>query len=287
MLLTTPGGASFTVTLANEEATRRLAIDIAAALEPGDLITLSGDLGADKTTFARALIRHVAGEDTIEVPSPTFTFLQTYELPRLILVHADLYRVAGTAELAELGFDDLPDGAVVLVETVADVATLEVRDPENLAYATQTTLSVDETTEILAALQARFPAIAGPKKEDICYATTNRQAAVKAISPKVDALLVLGAPNSSNSKRLVEVAKTHGCPAAQLVQRATDIDWNALAGVTRLGITAGASAPEVLVEEVIDAARARFDVTVEELRTATENIVFKLPRALSVEREAV
>ncbi len=116
MLLTTPGGASFTVTLANEEATRRLAIDIATALEPGDLITLSGDLGAGKTTFARALIRHVAGEDTIEVPSPTFTFLQTYELPRLILVHADLYRVAGTAELAELGFDDLPDGAVVLME---------------------------------------------------------------------------------------------------------------------------------------------------------------------------
>jgi 4-hydroxy-3-methylbut-2-enyl diphosphate reductase len=181
----------------------------------------------------------------------------------------------------------LPDGAVVLVESVADVATLEIQDPENLAYATQTTLSVDETTEILAALQARFPAIAGPKKEDICYATTNRQAAVKAIAPKVDALLVLGAPNSSNSKRLVEVAKIHGCPAAQLVQRAAEIDWSALAGVARLGITAGASAPEVLVEEVIEAARARFDVTVEELRTATENIVFKLPRALSVERETV
>jgi N-acetylmuramate 1-kinase len=116
MLLTTPGGASFTVTLSNEEATRRLAIDIAAALEPGDLVTLSGDLGAGKTTFARALIRHLAGDDTIEVPSPTFTFLQTYELPRLTLVHADLYRISATAELAELGFDDLPDGAVVLME---------------------------------------------------------------------------------------------------------------------------------------------------------------------------
>lgn len=196
----------------------------------------------------------------------------------VLIGHAGHPEVIGT-------MGQLPDGAVVLVETVADVATLEVRDPENLAYATQTTLSVDETTEILSALQARFPAIAGPKKEDICYATTNRQAAVKAIAPKVDALLVLGAPNSSNSKRLVEVAKIHGCPAAQLVQRAAEIDWSALAGVSRLGITAGASAPEVLVEEVIEAARARFDVTVEELRTATENIVFKLPRALSVERE--
>ena len=198
----------------------------------------------------------------------------------VLIGHAGHPEVIGT-------MGQLPDGAVVLVETVADVATLEVRDPENLAYATQTTLSVDETTEILSALQARFPAIAGPKKEDICYATTNRQAAVKAIAPKVDALLVLGAPNSSNSKRLVEVAKIHGCPAAQLVQRAAEIDWSALAGVSRLGITAGASAPEVLVEEVIEAARARFDVTVEELRTATENIVFKLPRALSVERETV
>ncbi len=116
MLLTTPGGASFTVTLANEEATRRLAIDIAAALEPGDLVTLSGDLGAGKTTFARALIRYFAGDDTIEVPSPTFTFLQTYELPRFTLVHADLYRVSGSVELAELGFDDLPENAVVLME---------------------------------------------------------------------------------------------------------------------------------------------------------------------------
>ncbi|CAO3423273.1 4-hydroxy-3-methylbut-2-enyl diphosphate reductase [Azospirillum doebereinerae] len=194
----------------------------------------------------------------------------------VLIGHAGHPEVIGT-------MGQLPDGAVVLVETVADVAAMEVADPENLAFATQTTLSVDETSEILAALQARFPAIAGPKKEDICYATTNRQAAVKAIAPKVDALLVLGAPNSSNSKRLVEVAKTHGCARAQLVQRAADIDWSMLDGVGRLGITAGASAPEVLVEEVLDAARARFDVTVEELRTATENIVFKLPRALTVE----
>ncbi|MFD1628011.1 4-hydroxy-3-methylbut-2-enyl diphosphate reductase [Azospirillum griseum] len=191
----------------------------------------------------------------------------------VLIGHAGHPEVIGT-------MGQLPEGAVVLVETVADVARIVVDDPDNLAFATQTTLSVDETADILAALQARFPAIAGPKKEDICYATTNRQAAVKAIAPKVDALLVLGAPNSSNSKRLVEVAKVHGCPAAQLVQRASDIDWSALAGVTRLGITAGASAPEILVEEVIEAARARFTVTVEELRTATENVVFKLPRAL-------
>ncbi|WP_448203350.1 4-hydroxy-3-methylbut-2-enyl diphosphate reductase [Azospirillum sp. sgz302134] len=191
----------------------------------------------------------------------------------VLIGHAGHPEVIGT-------MGQLPEGAVVLVETVEDVATLEVEDPNNLAYATQTTLSVDETTSIVAALRERFPAIGGPKKEDICYATTNRQQAVKAIAPKVDALLVLGAPNSSNSKRLVEVAKTHGCTRAQLVQRASDIDWTALEGIGRLGITAGASAPEVLVEEVIDAARARFAVTVEELRTAFEDITFKLPKAL-------
>jgi 4-hydroxy-3-methylbut-2-enyl diphosphate reductase len=173
------------------------------------------------------------------------------------------------------------------VETVEDVATLEVRDPQNLAFATQTTLSVEETADIVAALQVRFPAMTGPKKEDICYATTNRQQAVKAIAPKADALLVLGAPNSSNSKRLVEVAKNHGCARAQLVQRAADIDWSQLEGVRTLGITAGASAPEILVEEVIKAARARFDVTVEEIRTAVEDITFKLPKALMDDSKAV
>ncbi|MGI3209540.1 4-hydroxy-3-methylbut-2-enyl diphosphate reductase [Roseovarius tibetensis] len=174
----------------------------------------------------------------------------------------------------------LPDGEVLLVETVADVATLEVRDPEKLAFVTQTTLSVDDTADIVAALTARFPAIVGPRKEDICYATTNRQEAVKAMSPKIDALLVVGAPNSSNSKRLVEVGARAGCPYAQLVQRATDIDWRALDGVRALGVTAGASAPEVLVDEVIDAIRARHEVTVETVETATENVEFKVPRAL-------
>jgi 4-hydroxy-3-methylbut-2-enyl diphosphate reductase len=176
----------------------------------------------------------------------------------------------------------LPEGEVLLVETVEDVATVEVRDPERLAFVTQTTLSVDDTADIVAALKARFPAIVGPHKEDICYATTNRQAAVKAVAPRADALLVVGAPNSSNSKRLVEVARTAGCEYAQLVQRATDIDWRALEGIGTVGVTAGASAPEVLIEEVIDAFRARFDVTVEVVETAQENVEFKVPRVLRV-----
>ncbi len=174
----------------------------------------------------------------------------------------------------------LPEGCVLLVETVADVAGLQVRDPERLAFITQTTLSVDDTAEIVAALQARFPAIVGPHKEDICYATTNRQAAVKAIAPKIDALLVIGAPNSSNSKRLVEVGRAAGCPYAQLVQRATEIDWRALDGIRSVGVTAGASAPEVLVTEVIDAFRTRFATTVELVETAVERVEFKVPRVL-------
>jgi 4-hydroxy-3-methylbut-2-enyl diphosphate reductase len=174
----------------------------------------------------------------------------------------------------------LPEGELLLVETVADVATVQVRDPERLAFVTQTTLSVDDTIDIVAALKERFPAIIGPHKEDICYATTNRQAAVKAIAPKCDAILVVGAPNSSNSKRLVEVARKNGCDYAQLVQRASDIDWRALDGIGAVGITAGASAPAVLIEEVINAFRTRFDTTVEIVETAQENVEFKVPRVL-------
>lgn len=174
----------------------------------------------------------------------------------------------------------LPDGEVLLVETPEDVATLTVRDPEQLAFVTQTTLSVDDTADIVAALQARFPAIQGPHKEDICYATTNRQEAVKAVAPRADALLVVGAPNSSNSKRLVEVARKAGCDYAQLVQRASDIDWRALEGITTVGVTAGASAPDVLIQEVIDAFGDRFDMTVEVVETAVENVEFKVPRVL-------
>jgi 4-hydroxy-3-methylbut-2-enyl diphosphate reductase len=174
----------------------------------------------------------------------------------------------------------LPTGEVLLVETVEDVASVTPRDPSKLAFVTQTTLSVDDTIDIVAALQARFPAIFGPHKEDICYATTNRQEAVKAMAPKCDAMLVVGAPNSSNSRRLVEVGARAGCSYAQLVQRATDIDWRALDGITSMGITAGASAPEVLINEVIDAFRDRYDVTVEMVETAVENVEFKVPRVL-------
>jgi len=174
----------------------------------------------------------------------------------------------------------LPDGEVLLVETVEDVADLDVRDPDSLAYVTQTTLSIDDTADIVIALQNRFPKIVGPHKEDICYATTNRQMAVKAIAGKVDALLVLGAPNSSNSKRLVEVGAKAGCQYAQLVQRADDIDWNAVGDMQNIGITAGASAPEVLVNEVIDAFRAKGEVEVEIVETAQENVNFKVPRVL-------
>lgn len=174
----------------------------------------------------------------------------------------------------------LPEGEVLLVETVEDVAELDVRDPDSLAYVTQTTLSIDDTADIVTALQNRFPKIVGPHKEDICYATTNRQMAVKAIAGKVDALLVVGAPNSSNSKRLVEVGAKAGCQYAQLVQRADDIDWNALGDMQNIGITAGASAPEVLVNEVIDAFRAKGEVEVEIVETAQENVNFKVPRVL-------
>ncbi len=174
----------------------------------------------------------------------------------------------------------LPEGAVLLVETVADVAEVQPEDPARLAFITQTTLSVDDAAEIIAALKARFPAIIGPRKEDICYATTNRQAAVREISPKIDALLVIGAPNSSNSRRLVEVGENAGCAYAQLVERAKNIDWRALEGAQAIGITAGASAPEVLIEEVLEAFRARYTLRVEIVKTATENISFKVPRIL-------
>ena len=191
----------------------------------------------------------------------------------LLIGHAGHPEVIGT-------MGQLPPGKVVLVEDEAQAETLTVADPENLAYATQTTLSVDDTTGIVAALRRRFPSIQGPKMEDICYATTNRQAAVKAIAERCDAMVVIGAPNSSNSMRLVEVAANYGCAKSRLVQRAADMDWDWLGDSHRLGITAGASAPELLVDELIEACRARYEVTVEEVRTTEESVVFKLPRAL-------
>ena len=186
--------------------------------------------------------------------------------------HAGHPEVIGT-------FGQAPGGAMTLVETTADVARLRPADPDNLAFLTQTTLSVDDTAEIVAALRARFPTIQAPRTEDICYATTNRQAAVKAIVRECDRMLVIGAPNSSNSLRLAEVAERQGVEA-RLIQRATDIDWEWLGQPRTLGLTAGASAPEVLVREVIDALGARFDVTEEEVDHTPERMTFKLPREL-------
>ncbi|PCJ84735.1 MAG: 4-hydroxy-3-methylbut-2-enyl diphosphate reductase [Hyphomicrobiales bacterium] len=174
----------------------------------------------------------------------------------------------------------LPDGAVTLIETVEDAENLVPKDAENLAWITQTTLSVDDTRDIVAALQNRFPNIVGPHKDDICYATTNRQASVKAIAAKCDAVLVVGAPNSSNSQRLREVAERSGAKIAQLVQRATDIDWQTLGLLKTVGLTAGASAPEILVDEVIEAFKSRYEVSVELENTVEEDVVFTLPRAL-------
>jgi 4-hydroxy-3-methylbut-2-enyl diphosphate reductase len=174
----------------------------------------------------------------------------------------------------------LPPGAVVLVEDVTGAEALQVKDPQKLAYITQTTLSVDDTAEVIAVLRRRFPLIRGPVKEDICYATTNRQEAVKAIAGEIDLLIVVGAPNSSNSKRLVEVGLKNGTPRALLVQRATDLDWPALQGLKTIGLSAGASAPEVLVNEIVDAFRAHYDVTVEKVALREENVSFKLPREL-------
>jgi 4-hydroxy-3-methylbut-2-enyl diphosphate reductase len=191
----------------------------------------------------------------------------------VLIGHAGHPEVIGT-----LG--QLPAGAATLIETTQAAQSFEPRDPERLAYITQTTLSVDDTAAIVAVLKARFPAIVGPRKEDICYATTNRQAAVKVIAPRCDAVIVVGAPNSSNSLRLVEVAERAGCQKALLVQQAADIPWSNLGNIGTLGVTAGASAPELLVTEIIDAFRARFDVTVEAVVTTEERIAFNVPREL-------
>ncbi|MFN5174707.1 MAG: 4-hydroxy-3-methylbut-2-enyl diphosphate reductase [Holosporaceae bacterium] len=191
----------------------------------------------------------------------------------VLIGHAGHPEVIGT-------MGQLPKGSITLIETEADVASLHFPADLPLAYATQTTLSVDETHAIIAALKARFPHIAEPMKEDICYATTNRQLAVKTLAAGCDGFWVIGAPNSSNSMRLVEVAQLAGCPKAQLVQRASDIDWEWLAGVGVLGLSAGASAPEVLIDEVLAAARQRFAVTVEEVTVVEETVEFHLPAAL-------
>lgn len=191
----------------------------------------------------------------------------------VLIGHAGHPEVVGT-------MGQLPDGTMALIETVEDVAAFNPKDPANLAFVTQTTLSVDDTAEIVKALQARFPNISAPHKEDICYATTNRQEAVKVMAERAELFLVIGAETSSNSKRLVEVAKRAGSNDARLVASAEDVDWAWFDGVDTLGLTAGASAPEDLVQGLIAACRARFDITVEEVTTATESVVFKLPRVL-------
>ncbi|MBO6561775.1 MAG: 4-hydroxy-3-methylbut-2-enyl diphosphate reductase [Nisaea sp.] len=192
----------------------------------------------------------------------------------VLIGHAGHPEVIGT-------MGQVPEGTITLVETRADAETVTFEGDPDLAFITQTTLSVDDTAEIVSVLQSRFPKMVAPAKEDICYATTNRQEAVKAIAERCDGMVVIGAPNSSNSKRLVEVARTRGCEKALLIQRATDIDWDWMSDVSVLGITAGASAPEVLVDEVIEACRAQRNVTIEEVTVAREDVRFKLPRELA------
>ena len=191
----------------------------------------------------------------------------------VLIGHAGHPEVIGT-------MGQLPVGAVTLIETVADANSFVPKNPDTLAFVTQTTLSVDDTREIVSALRARFPAINGPHKEDICYATTNRQDSIKAVAPRVDAMIVVGSPHSSNSQRLVEVAMRSGCKVATLVDRASDIDWSLYGNLTSLGVSAGASAPESLVEEVIDAFAERYAVKVETVTTAEENIAFNIPKVL-------
>jgi 4-hydroxy-3-methylbut-2-enyl diphosphate reductase len=197
----------------------------------------------------------------------------------VLVGHAGHPEVIGT-------MGQLPAGSVSLVETLADAQGFSPRDPAQLAYVTQTTLSVDDTSAIVDCLKARFPAIVGPHKEDICYATTNRQDAVKRVAPRVDAMIVVGAPNSSNSQRLKEVAERAGCRHAVLLQRAGDIDWKDFGAIESLGITAGASAPEILVEEIIGAFAERYDVNVETVSAAEEAVFFPLPRPLREDQAA-
>ena len=191
----------------------------------------------------------------------------------VLIGHAGHPEVIGT-------MGQLEPGVVTLIETVEDAERFTPRDPERIAYVTQTTLSLDDTAEVIAVLKRRFPAIAAPHKEDICYATTNRQEAVKEMAGGCDLVLVVGAPNSSNSMRLVEVAERAGAGASALVQRATDIPWDRVAAASTVGITAGASAPEVLVQEIISALEERYDVTLHSVTTAEENVVFNIPRVL-------
>ena len=252
-------------------------VDELDEIPPGDHPVIFSAHGVPKSVPAEAEARKLF---QIDATCPLVTkvhmeaqrhFEQGLEI--VLIGHKNHPEVIGT-------MGQLPAGAITLIETVEDAEVVAVRDPSKLAFVTQTTLSVDDTRDVIAVLQKRFPEIKGPTREDICYATTNRQEAVKSIATDIDALVVVGAPNSSNSKRLVEVGVKNGCPAGFLVQRATDLDWSQLSGLTQIGLSAGASAPEVLVNEIIDAFRDHYDVTVEKVVLREENVSFKLPREL-------
>ena len=241
---------------------------------PNDAIVVFSAHGVPKVVPAEARRRRLIYADaTCPLVSKVHRGVeQHYKNGRTVLLigHAGHPEVVGT-------MGQLPAGAVILVESVAQAEALEVEDPDRLAYASQTTLSVHETEDVLSVLCRRFPKIVGPRREDICYATTNRQRAVEALAPKADLTLVIGAPNSSNSLRLVEVAKIAGCPRAVLVQSAETLDWTLLAGVGTVAVSAGASAPEALVEGLVEACHQRFDVTVREIEIVKENVSFRTP----------
>ena len=245
---------------------------------PADVPVVFSAHGVAKSVFAEAEEREMY---YLDATCPLVTKVHVdaarhrKEGKDLILIgHAGHPEVVGT-------MGQLRDGEMILVENAEQAETVDAPDPDNLAFVTQTTLSVDDTAEIVSILQHRFPNIEAPRKEDICYATTNRQAAVKDLADECDALIVLGAPYSSNSNRLAEVALTVGCPKSTLIQRASDLEDGWLDDVTTLGVTAGASAPEILVQELIDALGEKYDVTVEERNVVDENVTFSLPRALS------
>jgi len=241
---------------------------------PDDGIVVFSAHGVPKSVPSEARRRRLLYADaTCPLVSKVHREVERHHKAGLTVVligHAGHPEVIGT-------MGQVPEGSVLLVETVEDVAKLEPADPERLAFSTQTTLSVLDTAGIVAALKERFPSISEPRDEDICYATTNRQRAMAAIAPGSDLTLVVGATNSSNSMRLVEVAKREGCPRALLIRSVADIDWAAFANVRRLALSAGASAPEILVEQVISAARERFEVTVQEVKLVDENVTFRVP----------
>jgi 4-hydroxy-3-methylbut-2-enyl diphosphate reductase len=246
-------------------------------IPPGDRPVVFSAHGVPKSVPAEATARKLFQIDAT-CPLVTKVHMEAMRhhgegLQIILIGHAGHPETIGT-------MGQLPEGAVTLIETVEDAERLVPRDPAKLAYVTQTTLSVDDTKDVIAVLQRRFPEIRGPFKEDICYATTNRQEAVKSIAGRIDMLLVVGAPNSSNSKRLVEVGIKNGCPRALLVQRANELNWPDLKGLRTIGVTAGASAPEVLVNEIIDAFGDHYNVTVEKVTLREENVSFKLPREL-------